>query len=111
MKKLGKILLLALLALCLLTACKKKDLSLEIYSLGESEADDVVALDTILEEGEAILASIDAPTDRAVTEGLAVAHTYHYRQMRDLRPWLRGTSSSCRRRKTASCRWTARTIS
>ena len=83
MKKLGKILLLALLALCLLTACSKKDLSLEIYSLGESETDDVVALDTILEEGEAILASIDAPTDQAVTEGLAVAHTYHYRQMRD----------------------------
>lgn len=83
MKKLGKILLLAVLALCLLTACKKKELSLEAYSLGESEADNVVALDTILEEGEAILASIDAPTDQAVTEGLDVAHTYHYRQMHD----------------------------
>ncbi len=83
MKKQGKILLLVVLALCLLTACKKKDLSLETYSLGESEADNVVALDTILEEGEAILASIDAPTDQAVTEGLDIAHTYHYRQMHD----------------------------
>lgn len=83
MKKQGKILLLVVLALCLLTACKKKDLSLETYSLGESEADTVVALDTILEEGEAILASIDAPTDQAVTEGLDIAHTYHYRQMHD----------------------------
>lgn len=83
MKKQGKILLMVVLALCLLTACKKKDLSLETYSLGESEADNVVALDTILEEGEAILASIDAPTDQAVTEGLDIAHTYHYRQMHD----------------------------
>lgn len=83
MKKQGKILLLVLAALCLLTACKKKDLSLETYSLGESEADTVVALDTILEEGEAILASIDAPTDQAVSEGLEVSHTYHYRQMHD----------------------------
>lgn len=83
MKKLGKILLLAVLALCLLTACKKKDLTMETYSLGESEADNVVALDTILEEGEAILASIDAPTDQAVMEGLEIAHTYHYRQMHD----------------------------
>ena len=83
MKKQGKILLMVVLALCLLTACKKKDLSLETYSLGVSEADNVVALDTILEEGEAILASIDAPTDQAVTEGLDIAHTYHYRQMHD----------------------------
>lgn len=83
MKKHGKILLLVIAALCLLTACKKKDLSLEVYSLGESEADNVVALDTILEEGEAILASIDAPTDQAVMEGLEVGHTYHYRQMHD----------------------------
>lgn len=82
MKKQGKILLLIGVALCLLTACKK-ELSLETYSLGENEADTVVALDTILEEGEAILASIDAPTDRAVSEGLEVSHTYHYREMHD----------------------------
>lgn len=56
---------------------------MEIYSLGESEEDNVVALDTILEEGEAILASIDSPTDVAVTEGLDLHHTYHYRKMHD----------------------------
>lgn len=80
MKKLTKVLLLALLALCLLSACKKKEAPLESYTLGE---DEVVSLDSILTEGEAILASIDAPTDRAVAEKLDTAHTYHYRQMED----------------------------
>lgn len=83
MKKQTKVLLLAVLALCLLTACKKENAALEVYTLGESEADTVVALDTILEEGEAVLASIDAPTDQAVTEGLEIHHTYHYRKMHD----------------------------
>ena len=83
MKKQTKVLLLAVLALCLLTACKKENAALEVYTLGESEADAVVALDTILEEDEAVLASIDAPTDQAVTEGLEVHHTYHYRKMHD----------------------------
>lgn len=83
MKKQTKVLLLAVLALCLLTACKKENAALEVYTLGESEADAVVALDTILEEGEAVLASIDAPTDQAVTEGLEIHHTYHYRKMHD----------------------------
>lgn len=83
MKKQTKVLLLAVLALCLLTACKKENAALEVYTLGESEADTVVALDTILEEDEAVLASIDAPTDQAVTEGLEIHHTYHYRKMHD----------------------------
>ena len=83
MKKQTKVLLLAVLALCLLTACKKENAALEVYTLGESEADAVVALDTILEEDEAVLASIDAPTDQAVTEGVEIHHTYHYRKMHD----------------------------
>lgn len=83
MKKQTNVLLLAVLALCLLTACKKENAALEVYTLGESEADAVVALDTILEEDEAVLASIDAPTDQAVTEGLEIHHTYHYRKMHD----------------------------
>lgn len=84
MKKQSKILLLLVLALCLLTACKKDGTdTLEIYDLGESAEDAVPALDTILEPGEAILYSIDAPTDVAVTEGLDISHTYHYRQMAD----------------------------
>lgn len=83
MKKQTKIFFLLLAALCLLTACKKGVESLEVYSLGESEADNVTALDTILEPGEAMLYSIDAPTDQAVAEGLDISHTYHYRQMAD----------------------------
>ena len=83
MKKQTKVLLLAVLARCLRTACKKENAALEVYTLGESEADAVVALDTILEEDEAVLASIDAPTDQAVTEGLEIHHTYHYRKMHD----------------------------
>lgn len=83
MKKQTKVFLLLLAALCLLTACKKGEETLEVYSLGESEEDNVVALDTILMDGEAILASIDSPTDIAVTEGLDVHHTYHYKKMAD----------------------------
>ena len=82
MKKQTKVLLLVLLALGLLTACKKES-SLEVYDLGESEADKVVALDSLLYEGEAILFSIDAPTDAAIAESLDISHTYHYRQMDD----------------------------
>ena len=83
MKKQTKILLLLLLALCMLTACKKDDGPLEVYDLGESEEDSVVALDSLLYDGEAILFSIDAPTDRAIAEKLDISRTYHYRQMDD----------------------------
>ena len=82
MKKQAKILLLLLLALGLLTACKKEE-PLEVYTLGESGEDVVVALDSILDEGEAILYSIDAPTDTAIAEKLDISHTYHYRKMAD----------------------------
>lgn len=83
MKKQTKIFLLLLAALCLLTACKKGVESLEVYSLGENEEDSVTALDTILRPNEAMLYSIDAPTDQAVAEGLELSHTYHYRQIAD----------------------------
>lgn len=83
MKKKTIILLMALMVLCLLSACKKEEDTLEVYSLGESEEDAVVALDSILDEGEAILASIDAPTDAAIAEKLDISHTYHYRKMED----------------------------
>lgn len=83
MKKQTKIVLLLLLAVCLLTACKKEDATLEVYTLGGSEEDSVAALDVILEEDEAILYSIDTPTDKALAEGLEISHTYHYRQMPD----------------------------
>lgn len=83
MKKQTKIFLLLMAALCLLTACKKGIEPLEVYSLGENEEDSVTALDTILRPNEAILYSIDAPTDQAVAEGLEISHTYHYRQMAD----------------------------
>lgn len=81
MKRLIKFLLAAGAALCLLTACGGKEETLEVYTLGEN--DTVVALDSILGEGEAILASIDAPTDEAAQAGLEMSHTYHYRQMED----------------------------
>lgn len=81
MKNKTKILLALLAMLCVLTACKKEEGPLEVYTLGEE--DTVAALDTILAEGEAMLVSIDAPTDVAVNEGLDVSHTYHYRKMED----------------------------
>jgi len=82
MKKQAKILMLLAVVLCLLTACKKEE-ALEVYTLGGSEEDSVAALDTILEPDEAMLYSVDAPTDEAVAEGLEISHTYHYRQMAD----------------------------
>jgi len=81
MKRLMKFLLIAGAALCLLTACNKEE-TLEVYTLGEG-GETVVALDSILDEGEAMLASIDAPTDEAAEAGLVLGHTYHYRLMED----------------------------
>lgn len=82
MKRLMKFLLTAGAALCLLTACGGDGGPLEVYTLGES-GETVVALDSILTEGEAVMASIDAPTEEAIQAGLAPSHTYHYRQMED----------------------------
>lgn len=83
MKKQTKVFLLLAAALCLLAACKKGVESPEVYSLGESEEDSVTALDVILEPGEAMLYSIDEPTDQAVEQGMEISRTYHYRQMAD----------------------------
>lgn len=82
MKKLTKFLLAAGAALCVLTACGGGSEPLEVYTLGEDGAS-VPALDSILAEGEAIMSSIDAPTDAATQAGLDLSHTYHYRQMED----------------------------
>ena len=82
MKRLIKFLLTAGAALCLLTACGGGETALEVYTLDES-GESVVALDSILAEGEAMLTSIDAPTDEAAQAGLELSHTYHYRQMED----------------------------
>ena len=82
MKKQIKILLLLLAALVLLAGCKKEE-AMEVYDLGESTEDTVVALDSLLYEGEAILSSIDAPTDAAIAEQLEVSRTYHYQKMDD----------------------------
>ena len=82
MKRLMKFLLTAAAALCLLTACGGDDGPLEAYTLDGTE-ESVASLDSILAEGEAVLTSIDAPTDAAAQAGLALSHTYHYRQMED----------------------------
>lgn len=83
MKKQSKLLLLVLLALVLLTACKKDDGPLEVYDLGVSAEDNVVSLDSILDAGEATLFSIDAPVDSVAASKLGLSHTYHYREMND----------------------------
>ena len=82
MKRVTKFLLTAGAALCLLTACGDSGAPLEAYTLGEG-GETVVALDSILAEGEAVMSSIDAPTDAAAQAGLPESHTYHYRQMED----------------------------
>ena len=82
MKRLTKFLLAAGASLCVLTACGGGDAPLEVYTLGEGE-ETVVALDSILSEGEAVLSSINAPTDAAAQAGLDQSHTYHYKQMED----------------------------
>lgn len=82
MKRLMKFLLTAGAALCLLTACGGDAGPLEAYTLGES-GETVVALDSILAEGEAMMASVDTPTEEAIQAGLEPSYTYHYRQMED----------------------------
>lgn len=69
----------ALLLACLLTACGKKDTAPAVYTVG---TDEVVSLDSIMGEGEALLSSVDAPTEEAVAAGIET-YTYHYRQMAD----------------------------
>lgn len=69
----------ALLLACLLTACGKKDTAPAVYTVG---TDEVVSLDSIMGEGEALLSSVDSPTEEAVAAGIE-EYTYHYRQMAD----------------------------
>ena len=58
-----RIALAMVLLACLLAACSKKQEAPAAYKVGEYE---VVSLDSIIDEGEAILASVEAPTEAAV---------------------------------------------
>ena len=69
----------ALLLACLLTACGKKDTAPAVYTVG---TDEVVSLDSIMDEGEALLSSVDSPTEDAIAAGIE-EYTYHYRQIAD----------------------------
>ena len=74
------IFLSAALMLALLTACgDKKEEAPAVYAVGE---DQVVSLDSIIDEGEALLASVEAPTEAAAEAGVE-SYTYHYNQMED----------------------------
>lgn len=78
-KKVG-IFLAAALMLALLTACGgKTEQAPAVYAVGE---DEVVSLDSIIDEGEALLTSVDAPTEAAVEAGVE-SYTYRYGQMED----------------------------
>ena len=78
-KKVG-IFLAAALMLALLTACgDKKEQAPAVYTVGE---DEVVSLDSIIDEGEALLTSVDAPTEAAAEAGVE-SYTYHYSQIED----------------------------
>lgn len=63
----------------LLTACSKKQEAPAAYTVGE---DEVVSLDSIMDEGEAVLTSVEEPTDAALEEG-EEKYVYHYRQTAD----------------------------
>ncbi len=74
------IFLAAALMLALLTACgDKKEEAPAVYAVGE---DQVVSLDSIIDEGEALLASVEAPTEAAAEAGVE-SYTYHYNQIED----------------------------
>ena len=78
-KKVG-IFLAAALMLALLTACgDKKEQAPAVYTVGE---DEVVSLDSIIDEGEALLTSVDDPTEAAAEAGVE-SYTYHYSQIED----------------------------
>ena len=78
-KKVG-IFLAAALMLGLLSACgEKTEQAPAVYTVG---TDEVVSLDSIIDEGEALLTSVDSPTAAATEAGLE-AYTYRYGQMED----------------------------
>lgn len=79
MKRKISILLAAVLLLNLLAACGKKDTAPAVYTVG---ADEVVSLDSIIGEGEAVMTSVEQPTEEAVAAGLE-EYVYHYREMED----------------------------
>lgn len=78
-RRIGAFLLAAVICAGLLSGCKKKEQAAAVYELGD---DQVVSLDSIIDEGEALLTSIDEPTDAALEAGLA-EYTYHYREIED----------------------------
>lgn len=82
MKKLMKFLLIAGASLCLLTACGGDEEVLEAYTL-DGSGETVVAFDSVLNAGEAVMTSVDVPTEMATQAGLELSHTYHYGQMED----------------------------
>lgn len=82
MKRLMKFLLIAGAALFLLTACGGGDDALEVYTL-EASGESVVALDSLLAAGEAVMTYVDTPTEAATQAGLNLSHTYRYGQMED----------------------------
>ena len=77
--RIGAALLAAAMCLGVLAGCGSKNKSVAVYQLGE---DQVVSLDSIIDEGEALLTSIDEPTDAALEAGLA-EYTYHYKEIED----------------------------
>lgn len=82
MKRLMMLLLIAAASVCLLTACGGGDSALEVYTL-EDSGESVVALDSLLDEGEAVMTYVDAPTEAATEAGLGLSRTYRYGQMED----------------------------
>lgn len=70
--------LLASVLVLTLGGCKKKtDEAPAAYTVGD---DQVVSLDSVMDEGAAILASISTPTKVAIGEGME-EYVYHYKKM------------------------------
>ena len=78
-RRITAFLLAAVMCASLLSACGKKETSVAVYQLGD---DQVVSLDSIIDEGEALLTSVDEPTDAALEAEIA-EYTYHYREIED----------------------------
>ena len=78
-RRIEAVLLAAAVCIGLLAGCGGGSKELAVYELGE---DQVVSLESIMDEGEALLTSIDEPTDAALEAGLA-EYTYHYREIED----------------------------
>jgi len=80
MKRKTSFFLAAVLLLNLFTACGGKgDEPPATYAIGD---DEVVSLDSIIDEGAAVLSAIEAPTEAAISMG-EEQYVYHYRQIDD----------------------------